>query len=124
MAFSYHIDPGRELVTIVGGDAPFGAWQQMMLDLIGDPGYRPGFRILADHRGVRGVPTPEELFAGAAFVERHRTSFDGCRWALVVSQTISFGMGRVAAVHFAEIGVRMQVFWDVDAALGWLGVDV
>ncbi len=97
-------------------------WVQTVLD---DPRYRPGLRVLVDHRGSRWQHlTTGQLRQRADDIARDAPRLEGHehRVALLAGRTVDYGLARMLRVFTDERrGYDFEVFYgDVDAARQWL----
>jgi hypothetical protein len=96
-------------------------WAQ---EVLADPRYRPGLRVLVDHRGsLWDHLTPDDLRRRSELVARdaerigpHRNQI-----AMVASRPVDYGLGRMLEMMIeARTDVDFQVFYDIDDARAWL----
>jgi hypothetical protein len=83
--------------------------------------YRPGFGFLVDRRSV-APPTREFVERVLAFMTLQREALAGGRWAVVVGEMTSYGMGRMGALMSEARHAPMPVrpFLDIAEAEAWL----
>ena len=83
-----------------------------------DPRFHPHFAQLVDFLGLTDVQVTstgiQELAAINPFGE-------GARRALVVPQGAAYGYGRMYQIVRKDVHDELEIFHDVDSALGWLG---
>ncbi len=86
-----------------------------------DPTFRPGLPVLIDARETPGRRTPSELASLAAFFGAHRHVL-GRRFALLISEKnpAPGKYSRVLAPQSDRYKVRFFVFYEPEAAIGWL----
>jgi hypothetical protein len=117
-------DPEDLLVT-TRGTATLDELSFWIREAICDPRYRPGMRVLVDHREVdwSGL-TPEDIrtHVAAFTVDAERIGHSYC--AMVMGKPVDFGIARMKE-QYAEADptfeAEIQVFASVDDARRWLG---
>src|SRR5689334_6687908 len=93
---TYKIDADRGLVLVTYHRPPtIEGGQQFLAQILVDPGYRPGFGFLLDRRQVR-AGTTHYVQSMVRLVDQHRKRMGSPYWAILVSDSESFGMGRMA----------------------------
>jgi hypothetical protein len=122
MPLTYDIDAARRLVLITATGAPVpNEWFETMEAVTADARYEPGFDILYDRRNLDH--TPDTMYV-RAWVFRHadlmKETGDG-KLAVVVDQPVVYGMIRMASAFAETAGATVNVFWNLDEALMWLG---
>lgn len=118
MAPGYNIDTTLHIVRVdYGGVHPsFAQWKGAMETVFADPRFVAGYGFLFDKRGCRAA-TREYVEAAADFYRAHTTEFGP--WAILVSDSISYGMGRMTEGYCgSDDGVRS--FTDQAEAERWL----
>lgn len=108
------------IVTTSGVFSPAGN-ARMVADIVGRPQWRPGKRILFDHRnldfGTAGYP---QMLAASG---NHRANDDrigAARSALLMKSLADFGVGRQFQHMVDGVSAEVGVFIDEDAAWTWL----
>jgi hypothetical protein len=96
--------------------------ERMVADIVGRDGWRPGHRILFDHR--------ELSFAGASFSdvvtardnhERHEKEIGDARSAILMKSAADYGLGRqFQMLADGRVSAELQVFTDLSSANEWL----
>jgi hypothetical protein len=130
MPIEYTIDVARGLIHTRGwdyiGDKEYRAY---IANLFADPAVRPGMKQLTDWRAVTQVDVSAETMRATAetvraFVERqhHQPNFTNYRLAIVVAQTVVYGMARMYQILSEEHDPHIGVFRDIDEARAWLGL--
>ncbi len=89
--------------------------------VVADPGFRPGFDVLSDHREIASPLAPDQLEALLGHLSTLGGSFAGSRWAIVTTAPASYGMMRMLSVLAEPIGLEVRVFREMDEAREWLG---
>ena len=118
MPFSWRI--AENLVYIKGeGEAAREDWRVAVEAILADPRHEPGMGLLQDHRAVTRIPTTAEIQVAASFLRGRADQLGIARWALVVANDASFGMGRVAEVILENTSIVARVFRDRAEAETW-----
>jgi len=94
-------------------------WVATMQALVKDPRFRPGLRVLAD-RTLAPAPDTAAVRTMMGFIEANAERFRGVLWAMVVPDTVSYGMARMGQAILDRIGLTYQIFHDVPSAERWL----
>ena len=130
MPIEYTIDVARGLIHTRGwgyiGDKEYQAY---IATLFADPAVRPGMKQLTDWRAVTHVDVSAETMRATAetvraFVERqrHQPNFTNYQLAIVVAQTVAYGMARMYQILSEDHDPNVAVFRDIDEARAWLGL--
>jgi hypothetical protein len=84
------------------------------------PEFRPGCGFLVD--GVLSTPPDTGYVSGVLDYLRSRSELNGTRWAVLVGSDAQFGMARMTQMlaEASAPGIRVAVFRDAAAAVGWL----
>jgi hypothetical protein len=120
MNFTYRIDKSNRIVYLEGDDPPLEVWRQIMLAVFADPDFETGFNFLSDRRPAVEARSSEYLRAALSFLKYHKDELGNCKWATVVSTMAAFGMGRMTQILSENLGIRVEVFKDIDEAIDWL----
>lgn len=116
---SYEIDvPSRRVVVIYAALPTFAEWSQAMERVFADPNYQPGFGMFLDARSI-GASATDYVTRMVEFIDRHRKRAGGCRWAILVEDESSFGMGRMAE-QLSSCEFSIRTFRDRAKAEEWL----
>ena len=121
MPVLYQIALGSGLIhTRCVGEVTFPEVLDHFRVLEGDPDFRDGLDVLLDLGELASWPTPDQLRAVGARLERvqPRGRFGAC--AVVAPRDVLFGLSRMFMAVAAEHFERMNVFRSVDEAEGWL----
>jgi hypothetical protein len=126
MAIKHKIDEKRGFVlsTLVGAisdDDLIAAYRE----LYEDQRWKPGYKEVVDLRRaeMEGV-TGEGLRRLSALVEHYVPKrSDQFKTALVASDELPFGLGRMYEAISAESPENAMVFKKLDQALDWIGID-
>jgi len=122
VALTFEIDPQLGLIVILRSHNPtFDEWRMFMEGLLTDPQFRPGFAIVEDRRGDRGVPSRNEVEIAAAWIRANATRLGQSRWAVVLDPTslAAFGMVRVGEFLTDRSGVSLRAFTSIETARSW-----
>jgi hypothetical protein len=121
MPVSYSIDTSARLVRLhYDGSPTYREAVVLIISILSDPDFRPGFDIIADRRGVP-APTSQYVRSLLEFAYRHRLLGES-RFALVVDTAASFGMARMAQLIGDGEPTPIRIFIDLAEAEAWLGV--
>lgn len=116
----YSIDVESGIVHLIFvADAPYEQWASTLEEVIARPDYRPGFDFLVDRRQA-SVVSKSDLRRMVEFIDRRVESFAGSRWAIVVSSSADFGMGRMGQVFANRHPTTIEIFRDREEGLRWL----
>ena len=100
--------------------ATFQEWQAAVDAALRDPAFRRGMGVVHDMRRLIRVPTSAEARARVDFLLGRTRAFQVSRWAIVVSGSAHYGMGRMAEFLTKEtLGDGFRVFRDLPEALEW-----
>ncbi len=91
------------------------AWQRAFAD----PAFRAGMPALIDSRNTLAAPSRAGIAERAAFLSGLRPRL-GPRCALLVSDPLRYGLGRMLAAFTEQSGLEIQVFDDPVRAEAWL----
>jgi hypothetical protein len=107
----------RGIVTVEGLDA----WVR---EVLADPRYRPGFRVLVDYRQLNwGDLSPMDLYERIELYVRDSIRLDHARIAVVMGVPVDFGMARMEQAYVElrpELEIEIGVFFSIDEARRWL----
>lgn len=87
------------------------------------PDYQPGMNTLVDLTAYTHQNDTADMRKIADFFLAHRDRVKGARAAVVVSQTVSFGMVRMLQTFLDRTQMLLEVFYDLGEARAWLGLD-
>ena len=87
------------------------------------PDYRPGMKDLTDLREYAHGASREDIARLAQCIVGHNEAVTGMRAALVVSTPVSYGMARMLQTHLDDLPSEIAVFYDIEEAKRWLGID-
>ncbi len=121
MPVSYRIDPEEKIVYItIVGDSSLAEWTEVMLTVLTDPSYQPGFNFLSDRCEESDVPSVGFPQGAASFLKLHQAGMGEFRWAGVSDKPAIYGMQRMFSTFSAMKGIRAQAFTDFEEARRWL----
>ena len=114
-------DPEDVLVTISGDATVEGlnAWTQ---EALADSRFRPGMRVLIDHRGASlGGLTSDDMRRRADILAADAERIGLQRVATVVTKPVDFGLHRMLELLSEERrSFTWRVFYDIEEARDWL----
>ena len=121
MSIIYHIDKAKNvLFARASGELTVEAIQELRRAAVEDPDFDPHMDSVFDFLGISGVRLSgdevKELSLNAIFHERARR-------ALVVPSKVMFGVSRMYSLYIRADSDVMKVFYDMDEARRWLGLD-
>ncbi len=96
----------------------FDQWASTMEEIFCHPKFEGRFGFLLDRSRISRPASSEYIHQMVNFIESHAAQSGDARWALVVVDTASFGMARMAEVLSASDKIR--AFFDMDEAKAWL----
>jgi hypothetical protein len=97
MSLTYSIDPAAGVVELrYFGRQDFAEWSAVMYAILEDPAFAEGYGFLSDRRLVSEVPTTDFVQATLTFLRTHQARLGARRWAAIVNDAASYGMGRMA----------------------------
>lgn len=121
MSVTYRISPEDHIVYLTTvGEAPFDELKGVMLSVLADPAYRPGFDFLSDRSRETDVPGPLYVRQCIDFLREHLREMGSYRWALVSDTPALDRMLRMFSMLAETRGVRAEAFRTVDEAREWL----
>ena len=86
------------------------------------PGRRYG--VLLDTRESSTVPTPADIMAVLDEIGERASVPSPNRWAVLATEPVHYGMGRLFEAHAEARGVDVRVFTTLDSAVAWLSSPV
>jgi len=119
--FSYSIDLMNHIVEFdFTGSPSFEEWASVVYAVLSDQSFQSGYGFLSDRRGITDIPTTEYVRSVIGFLRGHYTAIGARRWAILVSDTASYGMGRMTQQLGHELPFPIEVFTDEAKARRWL----
>lgn len=114
------IDAAARKVLVTYQTQPtFAEWKAAIEPVFRNPQYRPGFSFLLDRTAVAQPATTEHIRMLAEFIDARLREQGVSRWAIVVSDLGSYGMGRMLE-QISEYQYCIRTFRSLDAAADWL----
>lgn len=110
MPVTYRFEPGILIFTLVGAHA-VEELGQAALAAVSDAEFRPGTGVLFDVRESGMTPQTGEIIRYVELISRMSAYFSP-NYAILVTRTVHFGLGRMAAVYAARHGLTFGVFYD------------
>jgi hypothetical protein len=121
MSVTYSIDPVAGVVELrYKGHQDFAEWSAVMLAILQDPAFSPGYGFLSDRRLVTEAPTTDFVQGTLSFLKTHQGVIRASRWAAIVSDAASYGMGRMAQQLGEALPFPIEIFTDAGQAHRWL----
>jgi hypothetical protein len=96
----------------------FDRWVSTMEEIFRHPRFKARFGILLDRSRISRPASSDYIHRMVSFIESHAAQTGDARWALVVVDTASFGMARMAE-RLSASG-RICAFFNMDEAKAWL----
>jgi hypothetical protein len=117
----YSIRFGAEGVTAeVSGTSELAGQMNLYRDLVGDPRFSPGMSILIDYRGLDERRAPNaDVERLSRFVSSLDAELGDAKLAVVVPDTVSYGIGRMSQAQI-DTRLRIRFFFERDEAAAWL----
>lgn len=120
MAYDVSIDRAARRVTIRGhGPSDLDEALAQMRSLAVDPLYAPDFSLLIDANDLGYTPSFADTLRLRDAFEELRASYRG-PIAIVLEDTLRYGVTRTLAGMTALFGLRLQAFRDLSSARAWL----
>ncbi len=95
-------------------------------EMVALPGFRAGLKHIADFRGAETPLTGDDIRRLADYAKETHHAFGATKWAIIASNTASYGLARMYSALTNEYEVTVQVFRDAKDADDWfeLGIDL
>lgn len=123
MPVEFWIDKRNNLVCrTVRGEVDLAEFMAGLEEAINHPDCGPGMKSLTDLREYVPQVTSGDIKHIAEYLLRDVGARRGMDAAVVVSQTVSYGMMRMLQTIADTPAFRISVFYDLDEAKEWLGV--
>ena len=119
MAVSWEIRGSILVLTLVGecGLEITKAFEEAMTD----PRFLPGTSLLLDVRRSADNPSSDEFRRRTELLGRRTARGLASRCALVIGpKPHQYGLARMASVHSETKGIELEIFTEMEEALGWL----
>ena len=98
--------------------ATFEEWRDAVDAAIADPAFRAGMGIIHDWRKHANALPTAEVSKRSEYLARNAARFGRTRWALLVDNSVGYGMGRMAETLTGS-GAVVRVFRDPVEAEAW-----
>lgn len=114
--------------TKTAGDASYEGFLNIVSDVLKHPNWRPGMRILGDHRELnlsKGLKSYSDAASIASIHVSHKDKLGSVRVALLVRpevETVFLDLWRTICNYF-DFPVEHKIFHDKQAAIYWLTSD-
>ena len=123
MAYLYSIDLNEKIVCLTfPGKTDLAEILEIMRRLASDEQLGEGFGILADARTIDYLPSTQDVWAITELASE-LALFSQYPTAVVVSQTVHYGMGNMMAFITESQGLLVRPFYEVEQAKAWLRAD-
>ncbi|HET9950312.1 MAG TPA: hypothetical protein VFS09_00825 [Candidatus Eisenbacteria bacterium] len=120
MNLSFAFDESARLVTVhYAGEPSLQEWTEVMLEVMGDPRFGPGIKLLLDRRLV-GTPSSDFVHGVTTFIGLHRAPLSQCRIAIMVGGIGAYGMARMGQALLDFHGVTFEILESTEALEEWL----
>ncbi len=123
MDYAIEFDPlAPEASVTTSGQATSQGFEAYLNELVDDPRWEPGMRVLVDHRALdpRHI-TADDLRACADLHVRLDDRVGPGDWAIVAGSSATYGLARMWPAFIDErLSLRTKVFIDLDDARAWL----
>ena len=124
MPIEVTIDKGRDLITrTLTGQIAIEEIIAGLQETAAHPDYHAGMKSLNDLRGFVPVSDSSNVRRIAEYLLANAAEREGLRAAIVVSRTVDYGMARMLQALADTPSFSLAVFYDIDEAKQWLGVD-
>ena len=121
MSLTYSIDAAAGVVELrYFGRQDFAEWSAVMYAILEDPAFAEGYGFLSDRRLVSEVPTTDFVQATLTFLRTHQARLGASRWAAIVNDAASYGMGRMAQQLGEALPFPIEIFTDPGRAHRWV----
>lgn len=111
-------DPGV-VRGVVDGSFESEQMMEALNGILSDDDFVPGMPVVSDHRTVTTVLTREQAMAVAGRLVSMGPELSRMRWAVITTNTASYGMMRMLAVLLEDAGVELRIFEDPEQAEAW-----
>src|SRR5262245_54320325 len=120
MAYLYSIDLNEKIVCLTfPGKTGLAEILEIMCRLASDEQLGEGFGILVDARTIDYLPSTQDVWAITELASE-LALFSQYSTAVVVCQTVHYGMGYMMAFVTESQGVLIRPFYEVEQAKAWL----
>jgi hypothetical protein len=123
MGVHFTIDTDARLVAYaVEGYVTADQARAFIAGILTHPDYELGFNFLGDRREVEREPDSAYIQAVSMEVIARKARLGPCRWAVLVSSDVGYGMVRMCGLLTAGTGVYIRPFRTMEEATEWLGL--
>jgi hypothetical protein len=114
-------DP-QDVTITTSGTATLAAFDAWIEEVLTDPRYRPGMKVLVDHRQVDGSNfTADDVRALADANIRNDSRIGPSIVAKVMGEPYKYGLARMWQAYVeGRLALQTRVFYGIDEALEWL----
>jgi hypothetical protein len=124
MSIVVTIDKEKDLITrTLTGQFPIEDVIRELQETAKHPDYHPGMKSLNDLREFVPVSDSSNVRRMAEYLLANAAEREGLRAAIVVSRTVDYGMARMLQALADTPSFSLAVFYDLDEAKQWLGVE-
>ena len=92
-------------------------------ELFHNSDFRPGMNGITDLRGAATYPPAAEGIRIARYLIQHQHKIGKSRTAVLVTGDVSFGTTRMFQSYSGDSTLQTKIFYDLDEARKWLGLD-
>ena len=118
------IDKGNGLITrTLTGQIAIEEIIAKLRETAAHPDYHTGMKSLNDLRDFVPVSDSTNVRQIAEYLLANAAEREGLRAAIVVSRTVDYGMARMLQALVDTPSFSIAVFYDIDEAKQWLGVE-
>ena len=118
MAVSYTFDKGL-LLLIAEEGATVTDWTAAVDEALASPLFEPGMALVADARQMARIPSTRDVVARVEFIEGLSKNGRVSRWALVMTDGVQYGIGRMAEAYADRSPSPFRVFTRLEDAKTW-----
>jgi hypothetical protein len=94
--------------------------RQVLDELVALPGFQPGLKVVSDFRGSETPLTGDEIRGLAEYARRAHHAVGTTKWAIIASNTLTYGLARMYSALNQDFDVTIHVFHDLEELNGWL----
>lgn len=114
----FTFEPGR-VVIVLSSTLDAEELSQTMESVLAHPDFTPGRDVIFDVRGSDINPNFAEIKNMLATIHALSSEFSG-RFAIIVSDSLRYGLARMASSLGSPLGMKMNAFYSVEEATQWL----
>lgn len=86
--------------------------RKVLDELIALPGFRPGLKIVGDFRRSETPLTGDDMRELAEYAQSALQACGTAKWAIIASNTLTYGLARMYSALTEDTQVKVQVFRD------------